>query len=794
MNLSRRSFIKTSLAGSAALGFTGPVVAASQKWFQPTTVAKAKANEVTKFTYHTPNCGCRCAFKCTVRDGKMSIIQPNNWTDNRFSTICLKGISEIDRVYSASRIKTPLKRVGERGEGKFVPISWEEALTEIATKLKELVDQQGGESVLLLRSSGVEHTYEFLTKLLGITKLFWPGIDIGIANTLIESIGGRYYGPTQNQITDWVYSSTIVMLGHNILETTMMDSKFFFDAKEAGAKIIVVDPNYCTTAQKADQWIQIKPGTDNALLLAMISVILDNGWYDVDYLLKNSTSPFLVREDNEQLLRLNDNGEEDVEKNPYLVWDENSNSVKPFNESGIKPKLEGSFTVDGVKVKTVFSTLRDNQQQYTVSWAADITEIDEDIIFELAKDFATRGPAVLDWGYGPIDKMGNADVVGHAGAILGALTGNIGGRIGGSVGSTSHHFAAWEAALSEYPLPPQFQEIELDQTVMPISDLRFKDNPVRAVINVGNTLQQHFANLHKTEEWLNTLDLVVTIDPFHNTSVNYSDIVLPASTAFESEYEIMNLQINRSHVLLSERVIEPLFESKSDFQIEKELLGKLGLDEYHPQTPEDWIAARLDSDDPHLKGITLETLKENDFIMRLNVPDEPWRQFMDNKYETPTQKIEMYHEKFIEDNQALPNFDEALEIHDESLLKKYPLHFTQAHSRYRLHSQFFNVEWLDQITGGPTLEINPLDAKDRNLNTGDVVEVFNDRGSFKVEVKLTEYIRPGQVRLYEGWWTENMIEGNLQNVTNENVTKRHYKLVHGPVIAYADTLVEVKKV
>ena len=108
----------------------------------------------------------------------------------------------------------------------------------------------------------------------------------------------------------------------------------------------------------------------------------------------------------------------------------------------------------------------------------------------------------------------------------------------------------------------------------------------------------------KTIDWINTLDFVVTIDPFHNPSVNFSDIVLPACTSFESEYDIVNMQVNRSHVLLSQKVIEPLHESKSDFQIEKELAAKLGLDQYLPKTPEEYQRARLNSDDPALKGIT----------------------------------------------------------------------------------------------------------------------------------------------------------------------------------------------
>ncbi|MBB6446622.1 molybdopterin-dependent oxidoreductase [Bacillus benzoevorans] len=787
MNISRRNFIKAGATGTAALGLSGSLF--SKNWFQ-TAAAKEESKEKLAFTYHTTNCGGRCAFQCTVREGKLVKIVPNNWTDKRFSTVCLKGLSELERIYSPDRLQTPLKRVGERGEGKFVPISWDEALTTIANKLKELKSKHGGDSILFSCSSTVEYGYPFLPSLLGAQFAIESGIDIGLANGLEECIGGQAYGYVQNETSDWVNSRTIIYLGCNILETTLTDSKFFFKAKDAGAKIIVIDPTYTTTASKANQWIGIKPGTDAALLLGMISLILENNWYQQDYLVQNTSAPFLVREDNQQLLKVND-AAEGGEKNPYLVWDTNSGSARPFNAAGVKAQLEGKFTVNGIKVKTVFTSLKENQKQYTVKWASEKTEIPEEIIYGLTSDYATRGPAVLGWGFGGGDKWANSDVTGHAGAILGALTGNI-GRVGGSVGNALYHGTSWSAKLGTWELPEQFKATPLQMTTQ---DFREKPNNVKAVINIGNTLQQHFANLSKTIDWIHTLDFVVTIDPFHNPSVNFSDIVLPASTSFESEYEIKNMQVNRSHVLLSQKVIEPFHKSKSDFQIEKELAAKLGLDQYLPKTPEEYQRARLNSDDPALKGITIEALIKNNGIMRLNVPDEPYRGFMDQKYDTPSTKLELYHEKMAEDHQALPTFDEPGEASSEnSLSKKYPLQFSQAHTKYRVHSQFTNAKWINQIDQGPKLEINPKDAKSRGIQNGEIVEVFNDRGSFKAHCKLTEALRPGQIRLYEGWWTKHMVGGNLQNVTNDQFNPRQYKLRYGPVIPYNDTLVEVKKI
>src|SRR5699024_1252475 len=200
----------------------------------------------------------------------------------------------------------------------------------------------------------------------------------------------------------------------NPLETTITDSKFFMNAKEAGAKIITIDPVYTTTASKSNQWISIKPGSDVALLLGMITTIIDNDWYQEDYLVDNTTSPFLVRKDNGKMLRLHDNDEEDLKKNPQLIWDTKSESANPFNKKGVKPALDGEVTVDGVEVKTVFRAIKENQEQYTLAWASEMTEIPEDVIFELSKDYATRGPAVIGWGFGGLDKLANSDIAGHA--------------------------------------------------------------------------------------------------------------------------------------------------------------------------------------------------------------------------------------------------------------------------------------------------------------------------------------------------------------------------------------------
>ncbi|WP_028305511.1 molybdopterin-dependent oxidoreductase [Desulfitobacterium sp. PCE1] len=788
MNISRRNFIKGGVAGTATLGLSGSLLFVD-KWLRPATAASDSGERIA-YTYHPPGCGGRCAYQCTVRDGKLVKIEPNDWPDHRYSVLCTRGLSELQRVYSPDRLQTPLKRVGERGEGKFVPISWDEAITTVADKFKELHSQYGGKSILKMISANQEYAMPLLSSLLGMPIALETSIDTGMASGYEEVTGTAPFGYSHHEITDLVNSKTIIMIGVNIFETTVADSQFVFEAKEAGAKLIVVDPNYSTTASKADQWIPIKPGSDPALLLGMINIILANGWYQADFLQKNTSAPFLIRADNQHLLRQNDSAD-GPDENPFMVWDEVSDSLQPYNAAGIQPKLEGEFTVGGMQVKTVFSALKEQTKQYTPAWAAETTEIPEQTIIDLTRQYATGGPARLAWGFGGAEKISNSDIFGHAGAILGALTGNF-GRTGGGVGNCLFHRISWAyvTPLAPWPLPPQFKTGVME---MPTALMRSRPNSVKAVLNLGNSFQQHFPNFHQAEKWFKEqLEFIVTVDVWDNLSVAYSDIVLPIGSCFESNYDITRFQLNRNHALLSEKVIEPLFESKSDFEIEQLLAARLGFEEYMPKTPEDYIRAQLSSPHPFLEGITVETLKANNFIMRLNCPTEPYIASKDQIYKTPSTKLEIYNEKMIEFDQALPAYEEPAEMNSE-LRQKYPLQFAQYRSRFHVHSQFMRVSWIRQFCPEPRLELNPFDAKSRGLANGDLVEVFNDRGEFKARCKIMNDLRSGAVRMEEGWWSKDMPEGDMNNVINDAFNPRGFKRKYGPIFPFYDTLVEVKK-
>ncbi|MGL5257739.1 MAG: molybdopterin-dependent oxidoreductase [Proteocatella sp.] len=792
MSISRRTFIKGGVATTLLAAASGGMMS-YKSWLHPVEALAEGTTERVAHTFHQAHCGGHCSLKCTVRDGRIALIEPNDWPNPYMSTVCLKGISEIQHIYSIERIQTPLRRVGERGEGKFVPITWQEAFNTIEQELKKIQEKNGKDSVLI--GQAPEANYPFLQQILGAQKDGKRGIDIGIGNGFDPALGGVGYGFGQSEIRDWVNASVILNVGSNPLETSLIDARHIFDAKEAGTKIITIDPHFSTTASKSDQWIPIKPGTDCELFLGMISLVLENNWYDKEYVIANTSLPFLMDVETGKLLR--ERGEAPSEKkdskdplNPFMVLDSENGSVKAYNTKGVTPALEGEFEIGGRKVQTVFSALKAQQKKYSLSWASERTGIAQDDFVKMTKLYATTKPALINIGWGGADKWSNADITGHAVVILASLTGNIGVK-GGGAGCYIGNYVSHSAALGAWKLPAKFTTAP---SPIPVYDMRYQNNNVKAMIAIGDTIHMHYGNMNTQLKWVESLEFIVGIDMYFTPSMNYADIVLPVCTKFECDEEVGGLKVARNHVMLREKVIDPLFESWTDFQIEREFARRWGVGEFYPGTAEQYVAYQLEkSTDPKLSGITLAALKKNNGIMQLVGCEQPYRAYTNKVFKTESGKLQLYYENLSSFGQALPTFEGQNEAFDENkLVEKYPLQFSQPRTKYHIHSQFCDASWIQQYYEA-VLEINPVDAKSRNLHQGDVVEVFNDRGKFKCHCQLNEAVRPGAIRMYEGMWEKYMKEGSIQNVTNDARNRRGYNLVNGPVVPFNDTLVQVRK-
>lgn len=806
--LTRRTFLKGAGAAAGALGLAGAAsMTSANGWLAPAE-ANAKPEERVAFNYHQYHCGGSCAFKCTVRDGRLCLIEPNPAReDKRYRVCCLKGLSEIQHVYSDERIQTPLKRVGERGSGEFVSITWDEALDMFRDNIQSVWDKAGKDAVYVHLSSEANQTTPFLASILGAQTGGLAGIDQGIGNGLDPSLGssedtsdtpgvtgsGGGYADISNDPRDWVNSNYILVVGSNPLETNLMQSARFFDAKEAGAYFTTVDPHYSTTAQKSDKWVPIEPGTDAALFFGMASHILEQGLYNADFMRTRTGMPFLVSVEDGKQLRAGepwgaDKDGEAVDPGDFMVWDEEAGAAVR-HDAAARPALEGVFEVDGKRFTTVFSSLRERQKAYPVSWASQVTAIPEQDIRDMAKSYATSNAAGIVTGWGGVDKMSNSDISGHAIAVLVALTGQI-GRPGAFVGCPAEASGTYSASFASWKYPSGLKPAKAEG---PVYDLHKGKTKVRAYVASGDTLLQKLPDMSQTLEWVKSMDFVCVMDMYHTTSCDYADLVLPVCTKFESEEEIARLKQYNGHVMLGCKVLDPLFESRSDFRIQKDIAEVLGLGDELPGSNEAWVRYMLDeADDPSIEGISVDTLLAHDCVQEFTCQKTPKINYA-QRFGTPSKKMQVYYDDMVGYGQQLPQWEQNQEVYaDNPLKQKYPLQYVQIRTKYRLHNQFFDSAWINEFVDFQA-ELNPADMDARGLNRGDKATIFNDRGSMTCIVAPNDAVRPGVVRVIEGVWDKFVDGGGYQYLTNGTLPERTDKLSLGSSIPFNDTLCEVKK-
>ena len=795
--ITRRGFLKgVTAAGALGLGLSG--MTSTRGWLREAS-AEETVEERVAYTYHQAHCGGMCPLKCTVRDGRLVMVQPNDaCAMDRLKTICLKGISEVQHIYGDGRIQAPLKRVGDRGTNQFEQVSWEEALDDIASHIKQAQDTYGKNSIVVTTSS--ETDCVFLQAMLGAQGRGNTGIDIGYGNGLDPSMGlGGGYAMSTPEARDWVNSKLVLTVGSNFCESTLPQVRLFFEAKEAGAKMITVDPHYSTTASKSDEWIPIEPGTDAALYFGMIVHIVEQGLIDQDFMKQHTSYPFLVdvatgkliREHEPQMVVDEEGNEapEDGQADPFYVIDEATGAVVPYQQT-TNPSLNGTVEFRGVTVRTVYDLLLDSLANYSVDWASEITGIPAEKIKELAELYA-EGPSSLALGWGGNDKIANADVAGHAAAVLVALTGNVGKPgtgVGVYVGGT---YNCHTAALGEWALP---EDMVAAENEMASYDMRTKESNAHVLIAAGDDLCQHYGNMNVSTAWANSLDFIVSIDPYFTEGCKWADYVLPCTTRFENDEEYGNIKNGYNQILLQEKIIDPLFEAKTELWIQRELAKRLGFENALPATSRERVDAILStSEDEAINTLTVDQIAENQGVWPIEGAEECRRVLEDYAFVTDSGRMEVYYDSLVDYGQALPAWEAPVEItSDNPLRETYPLQLSNVRTRFQIHNQFQNAEWIKQYYR-PTIEVNPQELTSRGLQTGDAVRVFNDRGEFKVYVNGNESIRPGCARMYELAMGDFTIEGNMQSVTNDAMLERGYSLMCGPVTPFSDTLVQIEK-
>ncbi|MFP4635205.1 MAG: molybdopterin-dependent oxidoreductase, partial [Nitriliruptoraceae bacterium] len=449
----RRRLLTALGAGAGVAAVSGATVVSRAEPAAADTDGQPLGVDRVVRTTCSPNCTGSCGQLAFVRDDRIvKIQQAADFPDAVYNPRgCMKGLSYHHNVHGEDRINTPLIRTGERGSGEFREADWDEVLDRIAGELGRIGDTYGYESIHVfgqVPGSGYVHkgaNYRACATLgmsHGTSFDFNGDLPMGMPITFgVQN--------AEHETKDWANSRFLLLVGSNPLDTRIPDAHFLFDAAERGARLVVVDPTFSATAAKADSWLQITPGTDAALALAMVNVVLEEDLGDLDFVRTYTDGALLVRKDTgkrlraDELTEVDDRGQTDLRAEfdeVYVVWDEVADRPVALGTGrlgmpeGVDAALAGEFTVtltDGrtIEVVPAWSEVTDEVARWTPERAAEVTGVPADLIARAARAYATESPAAILMGAGS-NHWFHGDQVGRAYALLATVTGNI-GRSGG---------------------------------------------------------------------------------------------------------------------------------------------------------------------------------------------------------------------------------------------------------------------------------------------------------------------------------------------------------------------------
>lgn len=720
-----------------------------------------------------------CAIKTIVRDGKIVRTERVVYSDPEEPDghICQKGCLAGRQPYDPTRLKKPLKRVGERGSGQWEEISWDQALDEIAGKLNEIREKYGPASVCMwLLAAGCPPAYGF--------NQFMPlryANCFGMTN-MMESIGldnGPFYtefytvGTTANHVlcdpriisegdTDLVY-----VWGCNPIENQLRVAKNLVIAREKGAKIVDIGLIFDGTAGFADEFVGVKPASDGHLVMAMIDYICQHELQNTAYLVNRTNAAYLIRLDNGQMYRDEDGF--------FAVWDADTDepaSVAPGRGDYTceHPALEGSYTVDGVACKTAYTLLKEKAREYSAGKVADTVGLSVTQIEKLADDFARAPHAFIVSGYGL--RYANTNETYRLQHLLGVITGRLGVPGSGVIEGlqTQGYPLVFNDLAVSCPVPGDVSSVKSVPVRMAdwFEAAQRDDSPYKAlIVGQGNPVHQQ----PDRNRWLRILDkmeLVVDYDVWMTDTGEVSDYVLPDCMSFEREDLIAGACYN--HIVLQEPAIEPQGDCKEPVEFYSELARRTGLGEYFDKTIAEWIDVRLDTSFPLIANIqpkvTYERLKKEKMI-RAAVPANPkWDPYINPNEVMPnaTGRIEIYAERLYGHDLAISH---PLPPNYLGKFGEYPFQLFTGRQRFFMQSSFTDDPINVAMSGGdPATRLNPIDARKLGLTADDKVEVYNDMGHVVTRLEIDECVPAGTVHVWFGWRRRQFEEGTYAEMVH----------------------------
>ena len=695
------------------------------------------------------DCPDTCSILTTIEDGKAIAVRGN--PDHPFTRgrLCVKVNNYEERVYSDKRLLYPLRRVGPKGSKQFQRISWAEAIETIATRWKSIIATDGAQAILPYSYLGTQgiinglNVGDPLFNKLGATVSERTFCDSGSCTAYMMTIG-----PTPGVDPEsFVHSKYILLWACNTLGTNSHHWPFIEQAKKAGAKLVVIDPVRTRTARLADWHIPIRPGTDAALALAMIHVIIKENLIDRDYIDKHTVG---------------------------------------------------------------YDELAERASTYTPEFAAQETCIPVEDIVKLAREYATTPPAVVRIGVAVERHAGGGQTV-RAIACLPGLIGAWKHVGGGLLQLPIWAFPVKWEVLMRPDLQPEKMRVLNSWRLGPAltGELGF-DPPIKALFVYNANPMAMVTEQAKLEQGLEREDLFTVVsEHFLTDTARYADIVLPATTQLEQK-DIM-FSWGHLYLSYNNPAIEPLGEAVSNTELFRRLAKAMGVeDPSFYRTDDEIIEASLDWTNPVLQGITLEDVKAKGYA-RLTVPSaDDWAPHREGNFPTPTGKCEfkstitgggnfvvpLFRQGYNGDQDgtpvdALPHYIPPNENPQTTpaLAKRYPLSLITPKSHAFLNSNYGNLPAQTAQAGEEqSVFLHPEDAEQRGIVAGAPIRVFNDRGAFEAFASISPDVMPGVVMAPSGYWHRS----NRKGATVHALTPPAYADL-GRAPTFSDVLVQVGK-
>jgi molybdopterin-containing oxidoreductase family molybdopterin binding subunit len=731
--------------------------------------------------------GCHegCLLKTYVKDNRIVRTERAELTgpEKDYQGICQKGIEYARFNDSDVRVLYPQKRVGARGEGKWERISWDQAIAEICTKLNEIRDNYGSQSVMVAANpSGYPnlsfallpqmntrfvHTFDASASQLN-------AFDTGFFGSQSVDFGsGFIYGGSDKRLMS--KAKHLIIWGSNAIGNTRAASttRCILDAQENGAKLVHIGVVYNSTAAKCDQFVAVKRGSDAALALAMTRYMIVHDGFDAEYVKNHTVGPLLVRDDNGMFLRESDYDPEGMETN-YICWDESSQSPALAPAHTHEPgdyRLTGTVTVAGIACKPAFQKLVEHLEPWTPEYQEQFTGVAAETVRQLTDEYMSIKPA--DIYLEECLRYQNGLQSYRAIHLLAALSGNIaleGGGVtilGSGLGFPSGFNNAAvtlpegiENVKGVYVYPPEaFAAADADESPFK-AFLCFMGNPMHS--NPGRDIWKRL---------FDKMELIVVHDLWESDTAAYADYLLPDTTTFERT----EIFVTMNHLVLLEPAVSCKGEQKTGTEVLSLIARGCGLGHLFDKTDLEYHEIRLQSQSPAIKNaeppITWERLKKEK-IIRLEPPtDGYYNPLRSGDFMTETGRIEFYCEAYVSIGMPMavvkPIFSD---VQPQAELDANPLHLFVGRARLFMQTTPFMVmpDLLELSQKEPWAWVNTADAIERNVNDGDLIRVSNTRGTAVVRAKLTEAVPKGMVNMWLNYRVGDYHEGGatyLQRMT-----------------------------